>query len=176
MSPVVSTVVYPLTETTLHPKTAATAVTSASALAPRVRPAPRRPTLLFGAAPTQNAYVNGNNTFRESAVAKLQQHPQAQPQPQTSCSQQLRSSPKTTTAVPQPVPSIDGFAEREGGLAKMEAVLSGYQELKQLRQRARAALQSATDKYEAVGEDKTGLAWRHCESITSASDQPLRPN
>jgi hypothetical protein len=107
---------------------------------------------------------------------KLQQQtqPQPQPQPQTSCPEQLRSSPKITTV--QSFPSLDAFADRESGLAKMEAVLSGYRELKELRQRARAALQSAADKHESFGTDRAGTAWRHCESITSALDQPLHPN
>ena len=63
------------------------------------------------------------------------------------------------------LPSADGYAKRESSLAKMEAVLSGYRELKELRQRARAALQSATDKLEAFGDVKAGTSWRYCELI-----------
>ena len=101
---------------------------------------------------------------------KLQQNPQ--PRLQRSCEQELRTTSQSTAA--RSYPPLDGFPERESGLAKMEVVLSGYRELKELRQRARAALQSATDKHEAFGANRAGTAWRHCKSITSASDQPLR--
>lgn len=104
--------------------------------------------------------MNDNDVLRELAMHKL-----VQPQPQPRCSQKLRSSTNATTMLSESLPSADGYAKRESSLAKMEAVLSGYRELKELRQRARAALQSATDKLEAFGDVKAGTSWRFCELI-----------
>lgn len=113
--------------------------------------------------------MNDDGILRELAMYKL-----VQPQPQMRRSQKLRSSTKAALMAPESLPSADGYAKRESSLAKMEAVLSGYRELKELRQRARTALQSAADKHEAFGDDRAGPSWRHCELIPSAGDRSLR--
>lgn len=149
VTPVVSTLGNALTETPLH-----AAAPRTSCLAPRVRPAPRRPALLFGATPVPSAFVNDDDIARGRALHKL-------PQPKTTGLKRL-SSPAKAKMAPE------SREERDTSLAQMEAVLSGYRELKDLRQRARAALHRATDTsntQEAIDRNRSAVSQQRCESI-----------
>ena len=100
---------------------------------PRSRPSPRRPPLLFGA------------TAAAAAVAGTEVPPRL---PTT----QLHVAPRQAAVAPRMVAQSAGDAApamENDSLTQMAAVLGGYRELKESRQRARTALVEATTELDA---------------------------
>ena len=141
--------------------------------APRARPAPRRPPLLFDAAiASSTTAMDYTGMGMLSGYAKGKQPPpppqaQLQSQRQPGKNRQARQLRSVGEGAALEASASNahrpghGWAEQDS-LAKMEAVLSGYRDLKDFRQRARAALLTATAEHEAFAGDRTGSSWRHC--------------